>query len=221
MPISSWIINSNGYCHLVLEQEWPKPCWLFMTTADRPLKGYWRRHACSPLELLVALKGLHQVIHNSSDIISWTCSHCWLSCGRSCSCSPKHGRWGRLPAVVGNFSCLGSKLASRVYCCKCIEGSEVHIDIVAARKHNYQVLAGILTALPSESTGDHLANSSWQMPTPLLLHSSSRQPSLDCPFPETAWFSQGDTSSHQQILPDTALKHFRYDQLFGVMGHTS
>lgn len=42
----------------------------------------------------------------------------------------------------------------------CTEGNEAHIDVVAVRELSYQVLAGILTALPSESTGDHLANSS-------------------------------------------------------------
>ena len=40
------------------------------------------------------------------------------------------------------------------------KGKEAHIDTVAVRKLSYQVLAGILTTLPSESTGDHLANSS-------------------------------------------------------------
>lgn len=56
----------------------------------------------------------------------------------------------------------------------CTEGNESHIDVVAARELSYQVLAGILTALPSESTGEHLANSSWHRRPPhcccILLH---------------------------------------------------
>lgn len=40
-------------------------------------------------------------------------------------------------------------------------GSGVWLAVAAGRKLSSQVLAGILTALPSDSTGEHLTNCSW------------------------------------------------------------